>query len=234
MSRSTLEGSPQERILRIAGRLRALCNRGLRYARNPYEIENLEQKLELSADLTALVDGRPLAQIRRRFQEERHYLTPYTVVDTAVFDGDGRVLLIRRADNGRWALPGGWCEVDELPGEGAVREVWEETGCRVDLSGLLGIFDNNYHGGQGLDHLYCLLFAARHVEGSAVVTRETLDVGWFAAQDVPWEELHEAHPARIRFAFRWLADPALRPFYDRPRQEPGPTWQHGAGAEEAE
>jgi len=228
------ERSPEETILHTAGKLRAICNRGLRYARNPYEIESLEQMLELSAALTALVDGRPLPEIRREFLEERHYLTPYAVVDTAVFDGGGRILLIQRGDNGRWALPGGWCEVGELPGEGAVREVWEETGCRVELTALLGIFDNNYHGGQGLDHLYCLLFAARYVAGTAVVTRETLDVGWYTAQEVPWDALHEAHPARIRFAFQWLDDPALTPFYDRPRQEPGPTWQHGEGVERAE
>ena len=143
------ERSPEETILHTAGKLRAICNRGLRYARNPYEVENLEQMLELSATLTALVDGRPLPEIRRGFLEERHYLTPYAVVDSAVFDGGGRILLIQRGDNGRWALPGGWCEVGELPGEGAVREVWEETGCRVELTALLGIFDNNYHGGQG-------------------------------------------------------------------------------------
>ena len=220
------KGSPEETILHVAGKLRALSNNGLRFAGDPYQTETFEEMLALCAELTALVDARPLERIRRHFFDDTRYVTPYTVVDTAVFDDGGRILLIRRKDNGRWALPGGWCEVNELPAEGAVREVWEETGCRVALSGCLGMFDNNYHGGGGLHHLYCLLFAARHVEGTPIVTRETLDIGWFSPQDLPWDVLHGAHPTRIRFAFEWQEDPSLRPFYDPPRWQPRPTWQH--------
>ena len=97
--------SAAEAIYGAADRLRALCNAGLRYAEDPYQAERYEQILKLSAELTALVDARPLAEIRRRFFEEMRYLTPFAVVDTAVFDGAGRVLLIKRADNGRWAAP---------------------------------------------------------------------------------------------------------------------------------
>lgn len=220
--------SAEDTILRVAGKLRALSNSGLHFADNPYQVETFEQILALSAELTALVDARTPAEIQRHFFDDQRYISPYTVVDTAPFDSAGRILLIQRKDNGRWALPGGWCEVNELPAEGAVREVWEETGCRVVLNGFLGIFDNNYHGGGGLHHLYCLLFAARHIEGTPIVTRETLDVGWFSPQEVPWDALHPAHPARIRFAFKWRQDPSLRPFYDPPRWQPHATWQHDA------
>ena len=225
------EGSAEETILRVAGKLRALSNNGLYFADNPYQIETFEQMLALSAELTELVDARPLAQIQRHFFEDTRYVSPYVVVDTAAFDDAGRILLIQRKDNGRWALPGGWCEVNELPADGAVREVWEETACRVALSGFLGIFDNNYHGGGGLHHLYCLLFAARHVEGKPIVTRETLDVGWFTPQNLPWDALHAAHPARIRFAFEWQKEPSRLPFYDLPRRQPHPTWQHNTHQE---
>lgn len=225
------EGSAEKTILRVAGKLRALSNHGLYFAENPYQTETFEQMLSLCAELTELVDARPLAQIQRHFFDDTRYVSPYAVVDTAVFDDAGRILLIQRKDNGRWALPGGWCEVNELPAEGAVREVWEETGCRVALSGFLGIFDNNYHGGGGLHHLYCLLFAARHVEGTPIVTRETLDVGWFTPQVLPWDALHAAHPTRIRFAFEWQQEPSRRPFYDLPRHQPHPTWQHNTDQE---
>ena len=225
------EDSAARTILRVAGKLRALSNHGLYFAENPYQTETFEQMLSLCAELTELVDARPLPQIQRHFFDDTRYVSPYAVVDTAAFDDAGRILLIQRKDNGRWALPGGWCEVNELPAEGAVREVWEETGCRVALNGFLGIFDNNYHGGGGLHHLYCLLFAARHVEGTPIVTRETLDAGWFTPQDLPWDALHAAHPTRIRFAFEWQQEPSRRPFYDLPRHQPHPTWQHNTHQE---
>jgi ADP-ribose pyrophosphatase YjhB (NUDIX family) len=47
--------------------------------------------------------------------------------DAAIFDHSGRILLIQRADNGRWAMPGGAAEVGETPSEAVVREVREET-----------------------------------------------------------------------------------------------------------
>jgi len=49
----------------------------------------------------------------------------------AVFDASRRILLIRRADNGNWAVPGGYMEPGESLSEGCEREVLEETGLRV-------------------------------------------------------------------------------------------------------
>lgn len=56
----------------------------------------------------------------------------------AVVREDGRVLAIRRSDNGRWELPGGVLEIDEAPEEGARREVLEETGVEVEVQRLTG------------------------------------------------------------------------------------------------
>jgi ADP-ribose pyrophosphatase YjhB (NUDIX family) len=45
-----------------------------------------------------------------------------------LIDGEGRILLIRRSDNGMWALPAGGMEPGESVTECMIREVWEETG----------------------------------------------------------------------------------------------------------
>ncbi len=54
-------------------------------------------------------------------------------------DDQGRLLLIRRADNGWWAMPVGSFELDETLVEAAVREVREESGVDVEVTGLVGI-----------------------------------------------------------------------------------------------
>ena len=56
------EGAAEETILRVAGKLRALSNNGLRFADNPYQTETFEQMLALCAELTALVDARPAGE----------------------------------------------------------------------------------------------------------------------------------------------------------------------------
>ena len=57
--------------------------------------------------------------------------------DALVRDARGRVLLVRRADDGRWAMPGGWVDPGETPEQAVVREVAEETGLRVSEPRLL-------------------------------------------------------------------------------------------------
>jgi ADP-ribose pyrophosphatase YjhB (NUDIX family) len=51
--------------------------------------------------------------------------------DALVVDDDGRVLLVRRADDRCWAMPGGWVDADESAERAVVREVLEETGLEV-------------------------------------------------------------------------------------------------------
>jgi ADP-ribose pyrophosphatase YjhB (NUDIX family) len=61
-------------------------------------------------------------------------------VSIALRDADGRVLLIRHAEGGVWVLPGGAVEPAEVPSDAAVREMFEETGLLVKLTGLVGVF----------------------------------------------------------------------------------------------
>ena len=61
-------------------------------------------------------------------------------VSIALRDSDGRILLARHAEGGVWLLPGGVIEPAEIPADAAVREMFEETGVLVQLTGLVGVF----------------------------------------------------------------------------------------------
>jgi 8-oxo-dGTP pyrophosphatase MutT (NUDIX family) len=56
--------------------------------------------------------------------------------DALVQNERGDVLLVRRADDGRWAMPGGWVDPGETPAQAVVREVAEETGLQVSAPRL--------------------------------------------------------------------------------------------------
>src|SRR3954471_14585046 len=62
-----------------------------------------------------------------------------------VVDEAGRILLHRRRDNEMWALPGGVMELGESIAECAVREVREETGLEVEITGIVGIYSDPKH-----------------------------------------------------------------------------------------
>src|SRR5690606_36369189 len=62
-----------------------------------------------------------------------------------VRDEAGRVLMVQRSDNGRWALPGGGHDVGESISDTVVREVREETGIEVEVVGLSGIYTDPGH-----------------------------------------------------------------------------------------
>ena len=61
-------------------------------------------------------------------------------VSIALRDAAGRVLLVRHSEGGVWLLPGGAIEPTEVPSDAAVREMFEETGLRVRLTRLVGVF----------------------------------------------------------------------------------------------
>jgi len=105
-----------------------------------------------------------------------------------VLDHEGRVLLVRRADNGAWTLPGGIIEPAEQPADAAVREVFEETGVVAvpeTLSSVTVFQPITYPNGDHVQYLE-LAFRCRAAGGEARVNDdESVEVGWYALDDLP-------------------------------------------------
>jgi 8-oxo-dGTP diphosphatase len=108
---------------------------------------------------------------------------------SAVLVEDGpRVLLARRAVDpgaGLWDLPGGFCGPAESPEDAAVRELREETGAEVVLTGFLGHVPDTY--GPGGDGTLNCVFTARLADPAAtlVATDDVVELRWFAADELP-------------------------------------------------
>ena len=111
-----------------------------------------------------------------------------SVAVAVVVDGEGRVLLGRRADSGTWALPGGFIEPGEEPADAAARECFEETGVVVvpeAVTALTVAPETTFANG---DQVQCLeiTFRCRPVGGRARVNDdESLEVGWFPLSALP-------------------------------------------------
>lgn len=105
---------------------------------------------------------------------------------------NGKVLLVRRAVEpflGYWDIPGGFCESDEHPTETAIREVREETGLEIELTGLLGLWLDDYvpddpPGGEGRATLN-IYYLARPLAGSPRAGDDADGLAWFAPRALP-------------------------------------------------
>ena len=202
-------------IAHIADELRSLSDNGQHWTDDPYQVERFSRIRSLAAELQSLSDTRPLDEIQAVFSADLDLKTPLAVVDTAVIDQNGQLLLVRRADDKLWAMPGGSCDVGESPAAAAAREVWEETGYTVEITRLLGVFDSRLSGTLSSRHLYHLLFTGVPVDGEAKTSGETLDVRWFDFSDIPWTTLSPGHYFRIQQVLAWWLNPNTKPYFDR-------------------
>lgn len=97
---------------------------------------------------------------------------------------NGKVLLVRRAVEpfrGCWDIPGGFCEADEHPAETALREVREETGLEIELTGLLGLWLDDYAGNYTLNVHYLARPLSRQLHPASDVD----GAAWFASDALP-------------------------------------------------
>jgi 8-oxo-dGTP pyrophosphatase MutT (NUDIX family) len=123
-----------------------------------------------------------------------------------VRDGEGRVLLLRRPDNGLWTIPTGGLKKGETIRECAARECREETGVVIETLGLVGVFTTpdhviEYIKGGRVDEVrqpvnVCL--HARPVGGVPTTTAEASEVTWVAPDNLPDYDIHPALWRRIQ------------------------------------
>ena len=113
------------------------------------------------------------------------YDNPRIVVGSVVRH-EGRILLCRRAISPRkgfWTLPAGFLETGETPAEGAAREAREEANAALTISGVLAIYTIQRLGQVQIMH------RAQLADPMISAGAESLEVGLFAWEDIPWPEL---------------------------------------------
>lgn len=185
----------------IADQMRGMASVAGYHAANVYDQERARRLMGLAAELAALAEGVPAEEVRAPFLAEPWLrFSPAIGVDAAVFDRDGRILLVRVKDDGGWAMPGGLAEIGETPAEAVLRELWEEAGLRGRVARLLGLFDARRWGTRARLHIVQPVFLVECAEPVPSPGIEIDEAAFFAADRLP-APLRPGHDTRVPKVF---------------------------------
>jgi ADP-ribose pyrophosphatase YjhB (NUDIX family) len=126
-------------------------------------------------------------------------------VTAFVLNDADRVLMIRRTDSGRHAIPGGQQEIGETVSQTVVREVAEETGIDVEPVRIVGIYSDPDHVIAFTDgevrQEFSICFAARMIGGRIRTSDESSEVLWVARDELDSLDVHPSTRLRIDHGF---------------------------------
>ena len=120
-----------------------------------------------------------------------------------VVDDAGAILMIRRTDNGNWALPGGAIDLGESVAQAAVRETLEETGIRCEITGVVGIYSDPRHmilytSNGEVRQEFSIVLTARALSGRPTPSSESSEVGWIPMPEVSRYAMDRSMLIRIK------------------------------------
>ena len=214
-------------LLRWSEALAGIARTGLGFTESLYERERFEEVLHIAADMRAAaradedldVEDYVDEWMRSVGQGVAGYVTPKAAVGAVVHDGDGRILLVQRADSGVWLYPTGWCDVGYSASEVVVKEVLEETGITCVPERVIAVLDGMRMGFTRIP-LYSIVFLCRATGGELQPhPLETADVGWFAEDELP--PMTVGYSQWGAHAFAAIRGEPVDVLYDEPRR---PAW----------
>jgi len=210
-----MSNSSDSRWLEWSGRLQAIAQNGLTFARDPYDIERYNEVRQIAAEMVSMGTGMGQAVVLGLLEKETGYATPKVDVRGIVFRDD-KLLLVRERSDGKWTPPGGWADVCESLAENVVREVYEESGFSTWAEKILAVFDRSKHPHEPAFtfHVYKVFVRCSITGGGATPSNETDSVGFFSEHEIPELSLTRVTAGQIRRMFEHHCNPALPADFD--------------------
>jgi ADP-ribose pyrophosphatase YjhB (NUDIX family) len=131
-----------------------------------------------------------------------------------VVNDQGEILMIRRTDNGNWAVPGGGMNLGESITDAAVRETQEETGITCRITGLVGIYTNPHHvirytSNGEVRQEFSIVFTAQPTGGELRPRSESSEPQWVSPATVASLQMHPSMRQRIQHYLDKRPEPFL-------------------------
>jgi ADP-ribose pyrophosphatase YjhB (NUDIX family) len=199
--------------LDLAREIQALGQTGLTYTKNEYDIQRYVRLLEISAEIVTTYTDLEKEPVLQNFSSQPGYATPKIDVRGAVIH-DGKILLVQERMDGKWAMPGGWADVGDLPSAMVEREVWEESGFKVKAQKVLAVYDANRISPMELYHAYKIIFLCTILEGEPTPSNETLAVDFFELEKLPPLSTSRTNERMLKEVFAHAENPNRATAFD--------------------
>ena len=124
--------------LEIAREIQQLAQTGLAFAVTDYEKDRYKRLTEITSEIIEHHTQLEKESVQKVLMKHPGYATPKIDVRAAVIK-DNKLLLVQESTDERWAMPGGWADVGDIPSEVATRETHEESGFVVKPIKVIGV-----------------------------------------------------------------------------------------------
>lgn len=127
-----------------AQELQFLSQCSLAYSKDKFDRERSERIREIACEMLSFKYDIPIEKVKLDFAGELGYQTPKVETRAAVIK-DNKILLVKEQLDGKWALPGGYQDVNMSIKENAIKEASEEAGAVVNPVKIIAVLDYNRH-----------------------------------------------------------------------------------------
>lgn len=193
--------------------LQSLAQAGLAYSKDIYDIERFTRIREISAEMLSHMSDIPVEKVKEVFCNESGYQTPKLDTRAAIFQ-DEKILLVQEK-NGKWSLPGGWCDVHMSVGDNTVKEVKEEAGLDVMADKIIAIQDRAKHNLPAYAYGICKVFVQCSIVGGQFEENsETIGFDFFDLNHLPELALEKNNEEQIKMCFAAYKNPDWETLFD--------------------
>ena len=206
-----------DNLLNDIKRLKNIADLGLLYAKDPFDRERYEELHHISLSMMARLTDTPLSKLTDFYLENTDYPTPKVDIRAFVMDENDDILMVRESTDGGWSLPGGWADVGLSPREVAVKEVFEETGLRVEAQHLMAVFDKKCHPHPPqASYVYKIVLSCKLTDYPQTEQKgfDILDVGWFSIYNLPPLSTPRIVESQLLLLHNQYKAPEPEPYFD--------------------
>lgn len=196
-----------------AKELQFLAQCGLAYSQNKFDIERFERIREISSEMISYKSGISKEKVKDLFCSETGFQTPKIDTRAAIFK-DGKILLVQE-NNGKWSLPGGWCDACESVKSNTEKEAREEAGVDVEAERIIAIQDRKRHNLPVYAYDIIKIFVlCRLIGGEFKKNTETLASGFFDEDNLPTLAEEKNNPEQIKMCFEFFKNSSMITLFD--------------------